>query len=147
MLVLGGQNAKSSVSQFKYRHASKIHGAKCETRFDSRQTLSHFFFLYEQSMHPDYPTRTGGSSSGLKQRGCEADHSHLVKKLETRGATPQLSLTSTWLGISVNTRGNLPLPQKTQSGKQQHNLSWNTTHNFKFYVTLTFWQRSFTFKF
>jgi hypothetical protein len=133
MLVLTGQNAKSRVSQFKYRHASKSRGAKCETRFDSRQTLRTLFL---QSIHPEYPTRTGRSSSGSKRRGCEAEHSHLVTKLGTRGATPQLSHTSTWLGISVNTRRNLPLSQKTQSGKQHHNLSRNMTPKFKWYVRL-----------
>ena len=92
--------------------------------------------LFLQHIHPDYPTRTGGSSSRAKRRGCEAEHSYLVTKLGTRGATPQLSHTSTWLGISVNTRRNLPLPQKTQSGKQQHNLSRNTTPKFKIDVRL-----------
>jgi hypothetical protein len=97
-----------------------------------------------QSIHPDYPNRTGGSSSGSKRRGCEAEHSHLVTKLGTRGATPQLSHTSTWLGISVNTRRNLPLPQKTQIGKQQHNLSQNMTPKFKFYVGLIWLQNFLT---
>jgi len=75
--------------------------------------------LFLQSIHPDYPTRTGGSSSGSKRRGCEADQSHLVTKLGTRGAIPQLSHTSTWLRISVNTRRNLTLPQKTHQQQQQ----------------------------